>query len=198
MYIVKKLLKTTNTSMWTSHLYFNPFRSCSELNLRSDICISCQDSCQHLSLYILTHQTTPTFRIMQHILQMSSAQKLLTTKSRKSQVSYNLRSCTLTMTGGVLSTHCCILRSGHSFGASGRLCVCTSAGRGHAAQVGAHIEAQRLLHPPAKARSQPGNFDCSSTHSEPQPCEHPHLCAVRSHNQRLGKQKGINTEMSRH
>lgn len=115
---------------------------------------------------------------------------------KKPQCTYNLHACTpwpWLQGAEVLSTHCCILGSGHSFGASERLCVCTSAGRGHAARTGAHREAKKLLRLPAMARSRPGNCGCSSTHSKPQPCEYPHLCAVRSHNQRLEKQKGIDT-----
>lgn len=177
--------------MWTSR-HHNSLRSCSE------------QTCLVLTTLLVRFLSTPQLmytntakKRQTHATHSADVLSTETTnlkyKMHNSQFSYNLRSCTLTMTGGVLSTHCCILRSGHSFGASGRLCVCTSAGRGHAAQVEAHIEAQRLLHPPAKARSQPGNCDCSSTHSEPQLCEHPHLCAVRSHNQRLGKQKGIDT-----
>lgn len=126
-----------------------------------------------------------------HTLQISSAQKPLTQSTKATATAY-------VHAPWVLSTHCCILGSGHWLGASGRLCVCTSAGHGHGAQVGACREAQRLLRPPARARSQPGNCDCSSTHSEPQPSENPHLCAIRSHNQRLGKQKGIERHTQKH
>lgn len=82
------------------------------------------------------------------------------------------------------------MRPGRRFQAAVWLCACTSAERAHAAMKEANREkAWMHLCPPARARSLPGNCGCSGTRSEPRPCGRPRLCAVRSHNQRLGRQE---------
>lgn len=82
------------------------------------------------------------------------------------------------------------MRPGRRFQAAVWLCACTSAERAHAAMKEANREkAWMRLCPPARARSLPGNCGCSGTRSEPRPCGRPRLCAVRSHNQRLGRQE---------
>lgn len=88
-----------------------------------------------------------------------------------------------------LSTHWC-LKPGRRFEAAVWLCACTSEEREHAATEAANREkAQTRPRPPARARSLPGNCGCSGTRSTPRPCGRPHLCAVRSHNQKLGRQE---------
>lgn len=70
----KKLFKTTNTSMWSSH-HLNSLRSCSE----QTCLVLTALLVRFLSTPQLMYTNTPkNLRLMQHILRMSSAQKPLT------------------------------------------------------------------------------------------------------------------------
>ena len=95
--------------------------------------------------------------------------------------------------GLVRSTHCCCSEGWDP--AAARLCVCTSAERGHVGVQGACWGAQRPPGLPERGWTQPGSCVRPGTHSRHMSTQPLHLFVPRSHIQRLQKQEGTRPQV---